>query len=199
MPVNFPLMDASENLKKQKLEDGCGPVHHRVYSVSIPATIDQTRMAMRALQADPNAFSPQLLAKFEKTKGEPGRLKAGDEFLIRITGPWDGPVRVAETAADRFKLVTLEGHLEAGEILFEIKPDGPHKTFFVIESIARSRDKVVDFVYDKVPIAKIAQTEMWDQFCKAFAEKACDHAEDVGEVEMLVERRNEETGEWEKL
>lgn len=199
MPVNFGEMGETEDLKKQKLKDGCGPVHHRVYTIAIPAPIEHVRGAMRALKADPNAFSPQLLAKFEKTKGDPGNLNKDDEFLIRITGPWDGPVRVAETGEDRFKLVTLEGHLEAGEILFEIKSDGPNRTYFVIESLARSRDKVVDFVYDKVPIAKIAQTEMWEQFCKTFAERAGDGTAGVGEVEMLIERKNEETGEWERL
>ncbi len=40
---------------------------------------------------------------------------------------------------------------------------------------------------------------MWDQFCKNFAERACNSQREIGEVELLVERRNETTGEWEKL
>jgi hypothetical protein len=188
-----------EDLKRQKLKDGYGPVHHRVYSITIPARYEQVRNVMRALQADPNAFSPQLLAKFEKTKGAPGFLKTDDEFMIYITGPWNGPVRVAEVNEDRFRLVTLEGHLEAGEIRFEIKRENEDRTCFLIESLARSKDGVVDFVYDKVPVAKIAQTEMWACFCKNFAEKAVESKDQVGEVELLIERKDEETGRWEKI
>lgn len=184
--------------KKQKLKDGVGPVHHRVYAIVIPKPIESVRPVMRQLQADPNEFSPQILAKFEKTVGPTGSLNKDDEFMIRITGPWNGPVRVAEVAEDQFRLVTLEGHMEAGEIKFELLKEDA-RCIFLIESLARSRDSVIDFVYDKVPIAKLAQSEMWEAFCKNFAEKAVESKDLVGEVEMLVERKDETTGRWEKI
>lgn len=191
-------MDDTSELKRQKIKDGYGPVHHRVYSIVIPAPIEHVRSVMRALQADPNICSPQMLATFEKTKGSPGRLHKDDEFMVKITGPWNGPVRVTEVSEDEFKLVTLEGHLEAGEIKFEIKKLDERQTCFVIESVARSKDGIVDFVYDKVPIAKIAQTEMWSCFCKSFAEKAAEK-DQVGEVELLIERKDEQSGEWKRV
>ena len=183
--------------KRQKLRDGYGPVHHRVYAIQLHVSYERACQMMRELQADPNVFSPQMLAKFEKTRGAPGQLRDGDEFLIHITGPWDGPVRVADVKPDEFRLVTLEGHLEAGEIKFEIKREG-QTSVFVIESLARSKDGVVDFVYDKIPIAKAAQTEMWSQFCTTFAQKA-QGTEQVAEVGILTERQDEESGEWKKI
>lgn len=192
-------MDDTSKLKRQKLKDGYGPVHHRVYSISIPANFSQVREVMRTLQGDPNIFSPQLLATFQKTKGEAGHLQKDDEFLIKITGPWNGPVRVADVAEEVFRLVTLDGHLEAGEITFLIKKMDEGKTQFIIESLARSKDGVVDFVYDKIPLAKIAQTEMWSAFCKNFAEKAVTSKDQIGEVELLVERKDEQSGIWEKI
>lgn len=188
---------------KQKLKDGVGPIYHRIYRVSFDGTLEDARKAMRSLQVDINSYSPQLLARFEKTCGCADKLVPGDEFQIHITGPWNGPVRVTESGCDDFKLVTLEGHLEAGEIHFQIKSAGDDRVTFEIESLARSRDAIIDFVYDKVPIAKAAQTEMWTCFCRRFAEHACEIAnsnkESVSEVDVLTERRDEETGQWQKL
>lgn len=192
-------MDDTSHLKRQKIKDGYGAVHHRIYSIKIDAPYPQVLKAMRELQTDPNQFSPQILATFEKSKGDPNSLHRDDEFMIKITGPWNGPVRVAEVSENDFRLVTLEGHLEAGEIKFEIKKIDEASTLFAIESLARSKDMIVDFVYDKVPVAKLAQTGMWEAFCKSFAEKALGSKEAVGEVEILTERKDEKTGKWEKL
>lgn len=151
---------------------------------------------MRLLRADINKFSPQLLARFEKVKGDPEIMRRGDEYQIHITGPWNGPVRVADVDDDQFRLVTLEGHLEAGEIVFRLNRNYPGQIVFEIESMARSKDAIVDLVYDKIPIAKAAQTGMWKSVLSSFVEKCgrCD-----GEIRVLTERRDEETGQWEKI
>lgn len=47
-------------------------------------------------------------------RGLPGQ--PGDEFVVRMPGPWDGPVRVVRRDESSFRLATLDGHLEAGEI-----------------------------------------------------------------------------------
>jgi hypothetical protein len=76
---------------------------------------------------------------------------------------------------------------------------GAAESLFEIESLARSRDAIVDFVYDKVPIAKMAQTEMWTSFCQHFARHALHGAREPGEVRILTERRDEGTGQWERI
>lgn len=192
-----------ESHEKQKIDDGYGAAYHRIYTIRVPIAIDALREALRTLKADLNHYSPHVLASFEKLSGSATQLAPGDEFQIHITGPWNGPVRVSEVTEDAFRLITLEDHLEAGRIDFRIlpDPDGAH-SFFQIESLARSRDRVVDFFYEKLPIAKIAQTQMWTAFCEKFAreatEKAGGDATEFCEVKVQTERRNEETARWEE-
>lgn len=59
------------------------------------------------------------------------------------------------------------------------------------------RDAIVDFIYDKVPIAKLAQTEMWTLFCQAFSKRLV--SAKPNEVVIITERQDEETGQWKKL
>lgn len=193
---------AIENHDTQPIEDGYGAAFHRTYTIRVPLAIDASRAALRTLMADLNHCAPRLLARFEKLNGSATQLAPGDEFQIHITGPWNGPVRVSKVTENAFQLITLHDHMEAGRIDFRIlpDPDGEH-SFFQIESLARSRDRVVDFVYDKLPIAKVAQTLMWTAFCENFAKGATattgEGATDVGEVTIRTERRDEATGRWE--
>lgn len=183
-------------LHTQKITEGVGPAYHRIYSIPFTSTMEKVREGMKCLQCNLNDYSPHVLARFEKTKGDEKVLKDNDEFLIHITGPWNGPVRVTNVKEFSFHIVTLEGHLEAGEIHFEIKQLSETEFVFEIESLARSKDMLVHFVYDIVPIAKMVQTEMWKSFCENFVK---DVAETTGEVQVLTERRDEESGQWEKI
>ncbi len=184
----------------QPLQEGYGPVFHRIYSVVMTLHKAEAQKAMAKLKEDFNHFSPHLLARFEKTKGQLNQLAQSDEFQIHIVGPWNGPVRVKAVNEWSINLETLEGHLEAGEIRFELKKQNEGEYIFEIESLARSRDPIVHFLYDKVPIAKLAQTEMWTAFCQNFAKVAdgVDGKPDVV-VDVLTERKDEETGLWEKI
>lgn len=64
-----------------------------------------------------NEVSPEMTV-FRKARGTASALCLGDEFLVRMPGPWDGPVRVVRRDPAAFRLATLNGHLEAGEIEF---------------------------------------------------------------------------------
>ncbi len=70
-----------------------------------------------------------------------GRAAVGDEFVVRMPGPWDGPVRAVEVTPTSFRLATLTGHLEAGQIEFRAADDGGDLVF-TIESWARSGDRL---------------------------------------------------------
>lgn len=152
----------------QLLKDGVGPLFHRHYY----ADIDEPRLSktalIQAIVGDINHCCPSEMANFEKTKGSEQRLVVGDEFFIHLTGPWNGPIRVIEVTPTSFSFITLEGHLEAGEIQFRTvdRPTSPNGYRFEIQSWSRSKDKVVDFAYDTVPLVKTAQAQMWVYFCK---------------------------------
>lgn len=199
MSIHDPLRKET-----QKSSDGVGPLYHRVYSIVVESNWENALRSMLRLQHHVNHFSPQSMCRFEKTRGTGPEMKVGDEYQIHITGPWNGPVRVKKVTETSFTLVTLSGHIEAGEIQFRIVRIDSEKVRFEVESLARSHDALIDLMYDKIPIVKFAQTEMWKQFCKNFGEELSFAMQGeprgrIADVEVLTQRRDEETGKWQTL
>ena len=75
------------------------------------------------IAADPDSVAPSEFATFQKLDGTSGAMSVGDAYVVRMAGPWDGPVRVATRERDIFRLVTLDGHLEAGQIEFRARDE----------------------------------------------------------------------------
>lgn len=153
---------------EQPAAQGTGPQLARRYYLDVLRPHLMPAQLMAAVQADLPRFSPGLLADFERTRGEDGALRVGDEFHVKILGPWNGSVRVTEAGATFFELVTLEGHPEAGRIRFEAHwLDGrPDALRFEIRSLARSRDGLVAFAYDTIGGGKLLQEATWVEFCQ---------------------------------
>jgi hypothetical protein len=122
-----------------------------------PATL------MKAVAANLNRASPEM-AVFRKTRGAPGPIRHGDEIVVRMPGPWDGPVRVVSQDATSFRLATLDGHLEAGQIEFRAAQDGDALRF-EIESWARAGDRLSHLLYNRLRLAKEIQLNMWSHLC----------------------------------
>jgi len=85
----------------QLLEDGDGPLIHRIYRTRIVGAAVSPEELMGRLSADLDAVAPSEFATFQKLGGEKGELRVGDEYVVRMPGPWDGPVRVV--AVDKNK------------------------------------------------------------------------------------------------
>ncbi len=148
----------------QRVEDGVGPLVRRRYSVRIAGASSSPQQVMGRFSGDPNCGAPAEVAVFEKVRGVDGELHVGDEFLIRMPGPWDGPVRVVGMGPASFRLATLRGHLEAGQIEFRCRADGGH-LLFEIESWARSGDRLSDLLYRRLRLAKEIQLNLWVETC----------------------------------
>jgi uncharacterized protein DUF1990 len=148
---------------RQGLEAGVGPLLHRSYAVRIVHSAMSPAELIDLVAANPNQASPEM-AVFRKARGAEGSLRQGDEFIVRMPGPWDGPVRVIQRDAASFRFATLDGHLEAGEIEFRAKPDGDVLRF-EIESWARAGDRLADLLYNRLRLAKEIQLNMWSHFC----------------------------------
>jgi Domain of unknown function (DUF1990) len=118
---------------------------------------------MARLQRDPDLAAPSEFATFRKVVGDAEAMRPGDEYVVRMPGPWDGPVRVVDVAPRSFRLMTLEGHLEAGQIAFRAGGDGD-RIEFEIESWARSGDRLSDLLYDRLRMSKEIQLHMWTSF-----------------------------------
>jgi uncharacterized protein (UPF0548 family) len=147
----------------QALDAGVGPMLHRSYGVRIAGTSMTPSALIDLVSASLNQASPEM-AVFRKTRGAQGTLRQGDEFVIRMPGPWDGPVRVVRRDDASFRLATLDGHLEAGEIEFRAEPDGD-ALHFEIESWARAGDRLSALLYNNLRLAKEIQLNMWSHFC----------------------------------
>jgi hypothetical protein len=143
-------------------ERGHGPLFHRRYATSIRATELAPADIVRALKANLNRAAPTKLVRFQKVLGAAGTMAVGDEYVVRMPGPWDGPVRVIAEDEHSFRLATLEGHLEAGQIEFRVVPGD--LIGFEIESWARSADRLSNLLYHHVRMAKEVQLHMWISF-----------------------------------
>jgi Domain of unknown function (DUF1990) len=139
-------------------EKGVGVLYHRRYSVRVEDAQISTNELMQRLQDDPNLLAPTEFARFHKV-GDEAKMRFGDDYVVHMPGPWNGPVRVADVTPRSFRLVTREGHLEAGQIEFAASQD-PMFTF-KIESWARSGDWASRLLYDRLRMAKEIQTHMW--------------------------------------
>jgi hypothetical protein len=121
------------------------------------------REIVARVQSDPDVAAPSEFATFRKTRGDEGAMRVGDEYVVRMAGPWDGPVRVIAVTDTSFRLATLDGHLEAGQIEFAARElDGELE--FRIESWARSGDRLSHLLYTHVRMAKEIQLHMWTSF-----------------------------------
>jgi Domain of unknown function (DUF1990) len=148
----------------QPLAAGVGPMLHRSYAVRITGSDMKPEALVDLVAGHLNQASPEM-AVFRKTRGvDDDQLRRDEEFVVRMPGPWDGPVRVVRREPDSFRLATMEGHLEAGEIEFRAAGDGDALTF-EIESWARAGDKLSALLYNRLRLAKEIQLNMWSHFC----------------------------------
>jgi len=149
----------------QRLRDGTGPLFHRRYAVVVERPTMSARELIDFVAGDPNRPAPSEVAVFWKTNGREGALRAGDEYVVRMPGPWDGPVRVVDRSPTSFRLATMQGHLEAGQIEFRAR-DEDGVLAFEIESWTTSGDRLSRLLYTRMRLMKEMQLHMWTHYCE---------------------------------
>ncbi|HET7303918.1 MAG TPA: DUF1990 family protein [Segeticoccus sp.] len=147
---------------------GVGPLFHRRFTVQVVGARRSAGELMALLIDDFSRFVPREVVAVKRRDG--GRLREGQEFVVQMPGPWDGPVRVLEVGPRILRLATLEGHLEAGQIQFSGRDD--EVLTFEVEAWARSADQSVRLLYAHLRVAKEIQFNMWVRFCLSAAELA---------------------------
>jgi hypothetical protein len=165
LPPGLPA--AIDRAELQPPERGSGPLFHRRYVTRIRESPFTPEALVDRLGRDVNAAAPTAFARFQRVLGEGETLAVGDEYVVRMPGPWDGPVRVVAQDERSFRLATLAGHLEAGQIEFRAQAEangGPPLIRFEIESWARSGDRLSDLLYRHAHMAKEIQLHMWVSF-----------------------------------
>jgi hypothetical protein len=177
-PIDAPV-DRDE---LQRPEDGAGPLFRRRYSARIHGAHATAAELMGAVQADPNRVAPGALAHFQKQTGREDAMRVGDEFVVRMPGPWDGPIRVVEVTPASFRFATLAGHLEAGQIEWRAS-DEDGDLVFEIESWARSGDRLSSVMHDRLRMAKEVQLHMWTSVLERVARRVQGRLPDGIEIE----------------
>lgn len=187
-PPAPPPDDPTAERPLQPIHAGVGDFFHRRYQADITGAALTPEALIDAVRADINAFVARELAYFEKTTGDSDTWAIGDEWYVHITGPWDGPIRLIHNEPDMFAFITLEGHLEAGEIRFQAQPspDVTDGVRFTIQSWARSRDWITDLFYQRLGISKAAQGALWTYFCNRAIELS--GGELSGEITVSTQR-----------
>lgn len=147
------------------LEDGAGPMFHRRFSVRIEDSAMTPERLMDVVTTNLNKAGPSTAAVFQKTLGDEGTVRVGDEYRVHMPGPWDGPVRVVRVDDASFRFATLQGHLEAGQIEFRARRDEDGLLVFEVEAWSRAGDRLADIFYSRMRVAKEIQLNMWVHFC----------------------------------
>lgn len=155
-----PLPSEIDREALQPLGDGVGPLVHRIYRTRIVGSTLTAEELMRTITADLDRVAPSEFATFQRLDGQDQLLTKGDDYIVRMPGPWDGPVRVVATTPSSFQLTTLSGHLEAGQIEFRARSDY-RSLWFEIEAWARSGDRLSDLLYTRLRLSKEVQLHMW--------------------------------------
>jgi hypothetical protein len=155
-----PYPDGVRSAEVQGARDGAGPLFHRRYRTRIREAGLTPAELVERVSGHPDFAVPTEMASFQKTRGDEGAMRVGDEFVVRMAAPWDGPVRVVDKQPTSFRLATLDEHLEAGQIEFRACRDG-ELIVFEIESWARSSSRLVHLLYDRLRMAKEIQFHMW--------------------------------------
>lgn len=154
----------------QRPSAGYGAAFHRRYRVRIARPLLDARELMSIVLNDPNVACPLEIARFEREMTGLRPIEVGDELRVRLPGAWNGPVRATDVTERSFRLATMRGHMEAGEIEFRARHDEDGELVFEIESWARSGDLVFDFLYDRLGIARELQLDMWAFFLERVAQ-----------------------------
>lgn len=157
----------------QRVDDGVGPLFHRRFWIVLADCATDAKGLLGTVASDVNRVAPGALSRFEAADGSAVRdLQVGDEAVVRLPGPWDGPVRVVARDDHSLRLVTLVGHIEAGEIEFSTADEDHGFVRFTVESWARSGNDLFRRLYTTVPLAQEIQLLMWAQVCQGAARVA---------------------------
>jgi hypothetical protein len=152
------LPEGFDRHQVQTHEAGTGPLFHRLYRSHIHDPQISAMEVMARVQGDPNVIAPTEFARFHRLS-EGSDMRFGDDYVVHMPGPWNGPVRVVDVCPTSFRFATLDGHLEAGQI--EFRADDRDGLRFEIESWARSGDRLSRIMYDGFRMAKEVQLHMW--------------------------------------
>jgi hypothetical protein len=165
-----PLTAAGPDAARREAGTGVGPVVHRLYSATIRAPRLTAERLLAIIAADPNVIAPSEVLRFEKTRGEQGRLQEGDELLIRMAGPWNAPVRVTRRWEEGFRLAATRGHPQLGQVELRARDGGEQITMEI-----QTRERAAGFSFhalQRIGLIRRMQAYTWAEMLENAAQLA---------------------------
>lgn len=169
----------------QDLGSGIGPIFHRLFRVRIADARTDAARLVGTVVTDLERLVPREVVRVHALDAADRPLRTGDDIVVDMPGPWNGPVRVLAVDDTRLRLATLDGHLEAGQIEFRAYDDPPHLVFEV-EAWARPADWKVRLLYARLRLAKEIQLNMWVRVCLAAVRESGGRRVDGVEIRTTV-------------
>ena len=194
--VGMPLATLRFLIRRTPFEDrvvGGGPddpgTVRRRYRVRIERSRLPARTVAAVVLADPNAVLPVEVMRFSPGGAQAGPLRAGQERLIRMAGPWNGPVRIEEVGEEGFRFVALHGGAQRGEVVYRLRDDG--EAIDAEVAIAqRSASRLYDLAYHRLGIARRIERHTWAYVLERTAQLAGGRPPERVVVETLVSDRS---------
>jgi hypothetical protein len=150
--------------------EGIGRVVHRVYSATIEAPTLSAERLLSIIAADPNVIAPTEVLRFEKTRGQPGRLEEGDKLLIQMAGPWNAPVEVTRRWEEGIRLAADRGHPQLGQV--ELRARDEHGAI-AVEIQTRERAAGIAFhLLRQIRLIQRMQSYTWSEMLQNAAQLA---------------------------
>ncbi len=168
-----PLPAADRRASSGDTEPGVGPLTHRIYAATTRDPKLAPEQLLAIIAANPNVVAPTEVLRFERPPGSSGSLKKGDELLIRMAGPWNGPMRVTEQGDDRLRLAAMPGHPQHGQIELRVRSRDGERNAVVIELQTRERAAGTGFyLLQRVGLMHRMQSYTWAEILQNAARLA---------------------------
>lgn len=140
-------------------EHGVGPTLHRLYEATVSEPQIDAERLVAIVAADPNVIAPSEVLRFERMSGERGRLREGDEVLIRMAGPWNGPVTVTARTPHCIRMAATGGHAQLGQ--FELRArDEPGGIVLEIQTRERAAGRTFRLL-QRIGLIRRMQSYTW--------------------------------------
>src|SRR5215213_2431367 len=152
-------------------DEGHGPLYHRRFSVRMEKSQTSAEALMTQLVRGFGGFVPHEVVGVKHDVEPDHELRRGDEFVVQIPGPWNGPVVVVERTPNHLRMATRPGHMEAGQIEFAATGHAGCLEFS-IETWARASTRSVHVLFSHLRLDKEIQLNMWVRFCRSAAERS---------------------------
>lgn len=165
-----PLTTKDRDTAQRERSDGVGPVVNRLFSATIRAPKLTADRLLAIIAADPNVIAPSEVLRFEKVRGERGRLREADELLIRMAGPWNGPVEVTRRWDEGFRLTAKRGHPQLGQVEIRLRDQDDE---IAMEIQTRERAAGLSFrALQRIGLIRRMQTYTWAEMLENAAQLA---------------------------